>query len=73
LIAKRLNRLMRRSGRVMSDRYHAHILKTPTEVRNERAYLLNNARKHYGWRGPDPYASQRPFAEPRTWLMRQVC
>ena len=72
-IAKRLNQRMGRSGRVISDRYHAHILKTPTEVRKARTYLLKNAYKHYGWRGTDPYASQRPFTAPRTWLMRQVC
>jgi hypothetical protein len=31
-MAKRLNKVMGRSGQVFPDRYHAHILKTPTEV-----------------------------------------
>ncbi len=45
-VAKRLNRALARGGRVFSDRYHAHVLKTPREVRNVLAYVLNNARKH---------------------------
>jgi REP element-mobilizing transposase RayT len=45
-VAKRLNRALGRNGRVFSDRYHAHVLKTPREVRNVLAYVLNNARKH---------------------------
>src|SRR5512142_2895451 len=32
-IAKGLNRLMSRNGRVLGDRYHARVLRTPTEVR----------------------------------------
>ena len=69
-IAKRMNRLMGRSGRVLVDRYHAHILKTPAEVRAARSYLLNNAEEHYGRKagGADPYASVRPVLAPRTWL-----
>jgi REP element-mobilizing transposase RayT len=45
-IAKRLNRALSRGGRVFADRYHAHVLRTPREVRNVLAYVLNNARKH---------------------------
>ena len=72
-IARALNRMMKRDGRVIAKRYHAHILKTPTEVRYARNYLLRNAHKHYGWKGPDPFAPRRALAEPRTWLMRQHC
>src|SRR4051812_39090351 len=46
-IAVRMNRLMRRGGRVVGDRYHARILRTPSEVRNVRRYLLGNAETHY--------------------------
>jgi len=71
-IAKGMNRLMGRSGRVLVDRYHAHILRTPAEVRAARSYLLNNAEAHYGKRrGPDPYASHVAVIAPRTWLMRR--
>jgi hypothetical protein len=69
-IARRLNRMMSRRGRVLGDRYHLHILKTPTEVRHAVHYLRNNARHHYGLVEPDPFAGS--FLPPRTWLMRQV-
>lgn len=44
--AARLKALWRRRGRVLEDRYHDHVLKTPSEVRRALAYVLNNARKH---------------------------
>ena len=72
-IARRLNRLMGRSGAVIKDRYHARILHSLAQVRNARRYLLDNARRHYGRTGEDDCVSQTPFASPRTWLMRQVC
>jgi REP element-mobilizing transposase RayT len=72
-IARALNHLMQRRGRVVDDRYHAHILRTPTEVRHARRYLLNNAARHYGSVGTDAFASQRPLVPPRTWLLRQTC
>jgi hypothetical protein len=40
-------------------------------VRNARRYLLTNAFKHYRIVGPDPFASQKPVAEPHTWLLKQ--
>ena len=48
-ISPRLNRVMKRQGRVMGDRYHAHILRTPAEVKRARTYLLDDAREHYGY------------------------
>ena len=45
-MARGLNRLWERSGKVFSDRYHDRILRTPTEVRNALNYVLNNARRH---------------------------
>jgi REP element-mobilizing transposase RayT len=44
--ARRLNRLMGRSGKVFADRYHSRALKTPSEVRAALVYVLANARKH---------------------------
>jgi hypothetical protein len=73
-IAKGLNRLMGRSGKVVGDRYHAHILKTPAEVRNAVHYVLGNLTKHTGRAGADPYCSlARPdlIVAPRTWLLTQ--
>jgi putative transposase len=71
-IARALNRLMRRRGRVVSDRYHAHILRTPSEVRRARHYLLTNAQHHYGHAHVDRYASRAPLVAPRTWLLRRA-
>ena len=71
-VARGLNRLMRRSGRVLGDRYHAHILKTPSEVKRARMYLLGNARHHYGHVGVDLFVSQTALVAPRTWLLRRA-
>ena len=71
-IARALNRVMGRSGRVIADRYHAHILRTPSEVRRARTYLLTNARQHYGDVGPDGFVSRVPLVAPRTWLLRRA-
>jgi len=45
-IAKTLNKLWRRRGKVFADRYHDRILETPRETRNALRYVLQNARKH---------------------------
>jgi putative transposase len=71
-IAQSLNRMMERKGRVLSDRYHARILKTPTEVRHCVGYLQTNAQKHYQVRGPDPFTSYRPFMRPQTWFLKRL-
>lgn len=45
-IAKRLNALAKRKGRVFSDRYHARVCTTPSDTRAALAYVLLNARHH---------------------------
>ena len=45
-IAKRLNALMERKGKVLADRYHQRLLTTPRQVRSALRYVLSNARKH---------------------------
>lgn len=69
--ARRLNAMMRRHGPVLEDRYHAHVLRTPAEVRNALAYVLGNYASHAARRGDrvspawqDPYSSSAP-REPR--------
>jgi REP element-mobilizing transposase RayT len=69
-IARGLNRVMKRQGRVIGDRYHAHILRTPAEVRRARSYLLTNAKRHYAYAHEDPFASRVAVAAARTWLLR---
>ncbi len=45
-LAKGLNRLMGRHGKVFADRFHAHVLRTPAEARNALAYVLLNNGSH---------------------------
>ena len=63
-IARALNRLWQRAGRVFAERYHALYLRTPRAVRNALIYVLQNARKHGAWRAfaPDAYSSAPWFA-----------
>ena len=56
-IAKGLNRVMRRNGRVFADHYHSRILATPTELVNAISHVLGNAAHHYGVVGIDPFSS----------------
>jgi REP element-mobilizing transposase RayT len=62
-LARRLNALLGRRGRLFAQRYHARPLRTPREVRNAVRYVLLNARHHRAQRGAlppgwvDPYSS----------------
>lgn len=79
-VAKGLNRMMKREGRVLADRFHAHVLRTPTEARRAVAYVRNNHRKHAKQMGEllprvyvDDYASCAAVVAlpaPHTWLLR---
>jgi hypothetical protein len=65
-LAKHLNAALERHGRVFVDRYHLHVLRTPREVRNAIAYVLNNWRHHnehraFPGRTVDPYATGGHF------------
>ena len=78
-MARALNRAMERTGRVFADRFHAHHLKTPTEVGRARRYVLDNAAIHAARAGQLPpghdgltSASMPDCAsQPRTWLLRE--
>jgi hypothetical protein len=62
-IARGLNRLMRRTGKVLSDRYHARILRSPREARIVLRYVRENHDVHRERWGeprlgePDPFSS----------------
>ena len=57
-LARTINGVLGRRGRVWGDRYHARCLSTPREVRHALVYVLMNWRKHVrGARGLDPCAS----------------
>jgi REP element-mobilizing transposase RayT len=45
-LAKNINAAALRTGAVFCGRYHAHILKTPAEVRHALRYVLSNAAHH---------------------------
>src|SRR6185369_5330591 len=45
-LARAVNRVAGRTGRVLVDRYHSRLLKTPREVRNALRYVLLNTRRH---------------------------
>jgi REP element-mobilizing transposase RayT len=49
-IARRVNRLTSRSGKLWADRFFSRALSSPRAVRNALAYVLNNFKKH---RAPD--------------------
>src|SRR5574338_55715 len=49
-VARVVNRILKRTGPVLRDRYHLRVLRTPLEVRRALAYVLMNARKHLGGR-----------------------
>lgn len=79
-VAKGLNKMMRKRGRVVGDRYHAHVLRTPTEARRAVRYVRDNHRKHAEDRGEtltrafvDAFAlegSHVALPEAHTWLLR---
>ena len=67
-LARAVNRVAGRTGRVLADRYHARLLRTPREVRNALRYVLLNARRHAATAraaitrvGLDPASSGRWF------------
>ena len=76
-IAKALNKSMKRHGKVLSDRYHAVILTTPTQTAHAVHYVLHNRQHHAPERHSanwlDPFASAfTPLLAPRTWLLEHA-
>jgi REP element-mobilizing transposase RayT len=75
-LARGLNRIAGRTGRVVADRYHARYLRHPVEVRRALIYVLQNATKHartgggpelVGRQWFDPFSSAAYF---RGWHER---
>ena len=60
--ARKINRALGQRGPVFADRYHVRRLRTPTQVRNARIYVLNNFRHHIVTRDCfDPFSSALSF------------
>ena len=76
-IARALNALMARTGRVFDDHYFSRLLRTPTELVRAIRYVLRNAAHHFEEAGTDPFSSaalpsETPLlAAPRSWLLRR--
>jgi REP element-mobilizing transposase RayT len=84
-VARALNRIWGRTGRVVADRYHARVLKSPRAVRNALVYVLQNARKHgaqllgidacssgpwfRGWLDRAP-RTDSPLPRAESWLLK---
>jgi REP element-mobilizing transposase RayT len=67
-MARRVNRKLRRRGALFGDRYHAHRLASPTEVRNAVVYVLKNFEKHpeaIPDRGTEPREGIDPLSSAR--------
>lgn len=63
-LARALNRMMSRRGKVFADRFHSRVLATPRQVRHAIAYVPCNGRKHGhapGRRWLDPCSSAAAF------------
>lgn len=79
-IARRMNQMMARKGRVMGDRYHAHVLRTNRETRNAVRYVRENHRKHMAqaskpftgaWTDPfSSWSNDLVLPSPRTSLLK---
>lgn len=74
-LARGLNRLLRRTGKLFADHFHSHLLKSPTEVARAISYVRTNAQHHYGERGADVFSSRAPDANEllvaaTCWLLR---
>jgi len=79
-IARDLNAVMNARGRRFADRYHEHILSTPTEARNALRYVLGNRAEHLARWGRavdrtaiDPFSSIAAAVVKRaeSWLLRE--
>ena len=59
--ARRINRALGRTGKVLADRFHEVHLTSPRQVRAALCYVLNNARRH-GEQVPEQFGGIDPFS-----------
>src|SRR6266446_5409102 len=85
-LARALNRIAGRVGKVFADRFHAHVMKALREVAYAVRYVLENFRYHLredvAPDGVDPCSSagwqarrsgdEIPVSPARTWLLRHA-
>jgi putative transposase len=81
-IARALNRVAGRTGKVFADRFHSHVLRTLAEAIHAVRYVLENFRHHLrpdvAPEGVDPCSSaawrgdEGPVSSARTWLLNRA-
>jgi len=64
-LVRAVHRVFSRTGPVLADRFHRHVLRTPREVRNALAYVLLNARRHLA-KTAGRLLSSRPILDPAS-------
>jgi REP element-mobilizing transposase RayT len=65
-LARGLNGLMGRSGKVLADRFHARTLRSPTEAARALAYVRGNHDVHRRRRGEAPMHASDPYSSAST-------
>lgn len=77
-VARAVNFVMGTKGRRFDDRYHEHVLKTPSETRNALQYVIGNRAVHLARWGKSPRVGVDPFSSlaadqlvrpPESWLL----
>jgi len=71
-IARALNERLCREGAVLAHRFHLHVLRTKTEVRNAMQSVLRNAERHGlhevwregAWPGSGGSGADRDYTDP---------
>ena len=77
-VARSLNGLMKRSGKVFADHFHSRTLNNPSEVANAIGYVVTNQEHHFGVPGLDECSSfalsrsrrEELLPEAVGWLLR---
>ena len=67
-LARRLNALFGTKGAVFPDRFHAHVLRSPSEVRNALGYVVHNFAHHLALDGYVVPRGTRDLLSSAAWL-----
>jgi hypothetical protein len=65
-LARAVNRIAKRSGPVLADRFHSRLLRTPREVHRALRYVLLNARRHAAKAGVIALRAARVTLDPAS-------
>jgi hypothetical protein len=63
-LARAVNRVAKRCGPVLADRFHSRLLRTPREVHRVLRYVLLNARRHAAKSGATALRAARVVLDP---------